>query len=64
MDNFKYEAKLNKKAYGDFSFIGTVKANSIKELKEKAKKHARSWNHFGKIYISEENKGLEFAIIS
>lgn len=58
----KYTAKLHRKAFGDFQFLGTVLANSIKQLKENAKKHCRSWGYFGRVYVSEENKGLEFGI--
>lgn len=58
----KYSAKLHQKAFGDFAFIGTVEANSIFELKEKARTHARSWNKRGRISIDEENTGRQFSV--
>lgn len=58
----KYSAKLHTKFAGDFKFIGTVTANSLKDLKEKARQHARNWNERGRVLVSEENKGLEFGI--
>jgi len=46
--NMQYEnIGIVRKAFGDYEFIGEVSANSIKELKEAARKHARSWNKHG-----------------
>ena len=62
---FKYECNINRKAFGDFEFIGTVKANSIPELKEKARKHAQSWNKSGsRLFLSDVHTGREWAINS
>ena len=55
-DNGKYSAKIMNKFKNDFKFIGTINANSLKELKEKAKNHARSWNeHGGRLYLDVIN---------
>lgn len=62
MENFKYTATLTIKKLGDFAFIGKVSANSKKELKEQARIKARSWNNYGRIYVSESNVGLEFCV--
>ena len=45
-------------------FIGKVQANSIKDLKEVARKHARSWNKhlYGRIHLEDADQGLEFFI--
>lgn len=51
---YKYEASLYIRANkADVEFIGKVSATSIKELKEKARDHARSWNKHlsSRIYI-------------
>jgi hypothetical protein len=63
---FKYEAKIHSRPNSDDpKFIGTVKANSIAELKEKAKSHARSWNeHGGRLHLQDDNTGREWIINS
>lgn len=62
---YKYVAKVHIKKLGDFAFIGTVKANTIKELKKEARKHARSWNEHGhRLYIECENTQREWVINS
>ena len=50
----KYTASLHINANkNNVEFIGNVSANSKKELKEKAKQHARNWNKHlsGRIHI-------------
>lgn len=45
----KYEAKLYLNADTDnVEFIGTIYASSVKELKERAKYHARIWGKANK----------------
>ena len=62
---YKYVAKIHTKKFGDFAFIGTVKANTIEELKENARKHARSWNEHGhRLYLECENTQREWVINS
>lgn len=61
----KYSAKLLVRdlfSKGNFKFIGTVSANSIADLKEKARRHALGWNERGRVYIKEENTGRELAV--
>jgi hypothetical protein len=62
MEKFKYEAKIHTHPNSDkVKFIGTVKANSITELKAKAKKHAQSWNeHGGRLHLQDDNTGREW----
>jgi len=50
----KYIAKLHINANKEnVEFIGSVKADSLKKLKEEARKHARNWNKHlsGRIHI-------------
>jgi len=57
-------AKLHIKANTDaVEFIGEVKAKNVKDLKEAARKHARSWNKhlYGRIHMQLED-GREFQI--
>ena len=63
---FKYEGRIHVRPNSnDPKFIGTVYANSIKELKEKARDHARSWNeHGGRLSIEDQNTGREWVINS
>lgn len=62
---FKYEVRIHVKNYGHFKFIGIVKSNSIKDLKDKARQHARSWNeHGGRLYLSCDNTDREWVINS
>lgn len=62
----KYKASLHINADdpANVEFIGKVKANSIKELKDNARKHARSWNKhlYGRIHVEDANYNLEFFI--
>ena len=62
----KYVGRLHVRPNStDPKFIGKVEANSIKELKEKARYHARSWNeHGGRIHIECENTGRSWMINS
>ncbi len=45
-------------------YIGKVKANSIKELKEKSRIHARNWNKhlYGRIHVEDKNAEIELFI--
>ena len=63
---YKYIAKIYTNINcDDIKFIGTVKADSIHELKDKARAHARSWNeHGGKLHLECENTGREWTINS
>lgn len=64
-EKFKYKATIHTKKFGDFAFIGTVKANTIAELKDKARKHARSWNEHGhRLYLECQNTQKEWVINS
>ena len=65
-EKFKYEGRVHSRPYSnDPKFIGTVFANSISELKENAKKHARNWNeHGGRLHIVDENSQREWYINS
>jgi uncharacterized protein CbrC (UPF0167 family) len=59
----KYTAKLHVNANSDtVKFIGTVEANSIKDLKENARSKARGCGNYGRIHIQEDNNGLEFFV--
>jgi len=59
----KYKAKLHVNSNSDtVKFIGTVEANSIKELKEKARLKARAWAKYGRIHVQEDNYGLDFFV--
>lgn len=59
----KYNAKLHVNANSEnVKFIGTVEANSIKELKENARQKARNQGNYGRIHVDEENEGLEFFV--
>ncbi|MDD4049042.1 MAG: hypothetical protein PHI90_09550, partial [Clostridia bacterium] len=58
---FKYRASIHARPYSDDpKFLGVIEANNIVELKEKAKKHARSWNeHGGRLLLRCENTERE-----
>lgn len=60
----KYTAKIHSRPNSDNpKFIGVVSANSINELKETARKHARSWNERGgRLHLEEQNTGREWLI--
>jgi hypothetical protein len=59
----KYRANLHINSNTDkVKFIGTVEANTKKELKENARSKARSWAEYGRIHIQENNYGLEFYV--
>jgi hypothetical protein len=61
----KYEARVHVNANKEsVKFIGIVKANSIKGLKEAARKQSRSWNnHFsGRLHLQIEDSGREFYV--
>ena len=62
----KYKVKIHTNPNSErVKFIGEVSANSIVELKEKAKQHARSWNeHGGRLHLEDENTGREWMINS
>ena len=62
----KYTARIHTNINSDrVKFIGTVTANSICELKEAARKHARSWNEHGhRLHLEDENTGREWIINS
>jgi hypothetical protein len=64
--DFKYEGRIHTRPNSnDPKFIGTVYANSIKDLKEKARAHARNWNeHGGRLYIQCQNTEREWIINS
>ena len=56
----KYTANLHINANKDnVKFIGTIEANSLKELKEKARQHARNSNNHlsGRIHVEVEGMG-------
>jgi hypothetical protein len=58
----KYTATLTVKAFGDYKFFASVKANSIEELKENARKAACIANERGRVYVSENNTGRQFVV--
>lgn len=59
----KYSAKLHVNANSEaVKFIGTVDADSIKELKEKARQHARNWNNRGRVHVQDDNSNIEFFV--
>jgi hypothetical protein len=60
---FKYTATIyaNPNKH-NVKFIGTVSANSIADLKERARKHARGWNERGRILLECDNTGREFYV--
>jgi hypothetical protein len=58
----KYRAKLHVNYNSDRKFIGTVEANSIKELKEKSRAKAKCSNNYGRIHVEEDNYGLDFFV--
>lgn len=62
----KYTAKVHARPNSnDPKFIGTVSGNSIEQLKENARKHARSWNeHGGRLSVTDEETGREWIINS
>jgi len=46
-------------------FLGIISANSIQELKENARKHARSWNeHGGRLHLHDMELDREWYINS
>jgi len=62
---FKYEASLHICADTDqVEFIGRVRADSIKDLKARARAHARSWDKhlFGRIHVEDMNREIEFYV--
>jgi hypothetical protein len=63
---FKYEGRIHANPNKhSVKFIGTVYANSISDLKTKAREHATSWNeHGGRLHIECQNTGREFYINS
>jgi len=64
--NFKYRASIHARSNSnDPKFLGYVEANSIIELKEKARAHARSWNeHGGRLHLQDERTQKEWMINS
>lgn len=59
----KYEARLHANANSnDPRFLGNVEANSIKELKDKARDKARRSGECGIIHVEECNYGREFFV--
>lgn len=50
----KYEFRLHVSKTSEY--LGVIKANSIKEAKEKARSHARSWNKnlYGRLVLENE----------
>ena len=61
----KYEARIHINANkNSVKFIGTVKANSLKVLKEEARKLARNWNNHlsGRLHLQIEDSGRELFI--
>jgi hypothetical protein len=59
----KYTARLHANANSDkVKFIGDVKGDSIKEIKENARKHARNWNERGRIHVEIEETGHDFFV--
>jgi hypothetical protein len=59
----KYKAKLHVNSNSDrVKFIGSVEANTKKELKENARSKARAWANYGRIHVQEDNYGLDFFV--
>jgi len=63
--SFKYMVYVHIKAdKPDVEFIGTVNANSLKELKENVRKHARNWNKhlFGRLHVQDFENEIAFFV--
>lgn len=54
---YKYEANLHINANKEsVKFIGSVQANTLKELKELARQKARSWSNYGRIHVQVQER--------
>lgn len=64
-EEFKYAGRIYiKPQSNDPAYIGCVYANSIKALRERARMHARNWNHWGKLCLEDEYTGKKWFIIA